>query len=136
MVENNISNGGNLGFERRRLNKKPTYREEANALVHQCVRAGFIEEIHAGVSPSSAKKDFSDVKVVSHYGEIQWNELSRITDEEMKKLMIEISSKLAEFLEKKEKYPEQYKKEINLTTLMYTPEWEKILSEYHIGEKK
>ena len=47
------------------LRKKPTYREEANALICECLRNGFIEDLH-----------------------------SRISDEEMKKLMIETTAKL------------------------------------------
>jgi hypothetical protein len=45
-----------------------------------------IEGIHSGISPSSKTGDYSDVKVVTPYGEIPWNEVSRISDEEMKML--------------------------------------------------
>lgn len=45
-----------------------------------------IEELHSGTFPTSKIGDFSDVKVVTPFGEIPWNELSRISDEEMKNL--------------------------------------------------
>lgn len=48
----------------------------------------YFEELHSGITPSSKTGDYSDVKVVSPYGEIPWNELSRISDAEMHKLMM------------------------------------------------
>jgi len=42
------------------------------ALVEQCVRNTGLEDLHAGVAPSSATGDYSDVKVVTPYGEIPW----------------------------------------------------------------
>jgi len=52
-----------------------------------CVRNTCIEDIHAGVEPSSKAGDFSDVKVVTPFGEIPWNNLSRIRDDEMREFM-------------------------------------------------
>lgn len=68
------------------------------ALVEQCVRNTGLEDLHAGVFPSSAAGDFSDVKIVTPYGEIPWTSLSRISDEEMKALMIEVTNKVFTFL--------------------------------------
>lgn len=68
------------------------------ALVEQCVRNTGLEDFHAGVTPSSATGDYSDVKVVTPYGEIPWANLSRISDEEMKVLMIEVTNKVFTFL--------------------------------------
>ena len=53
-----------------------------------CVRNSPLEDLHAGRFPRSGVGDYSDVKVVTPYGEIPWNELGRISDEEMKHLMI------------------------------------------------
>jgi hypothetical protein len=64
----------------------------ARVLTRDCVRNTFLEDLHSGVSPSSKTGDYSDVKVVSPYGEIPWNELSRISDEEMRKLMLEVEN--------------------------------------------
>ena len=68
------------------------------ALVEQCVRNTGLEDLHAGVVPDSATGDFSDVKVVTPYGEIPWTGLSRISDEEMEALMIEVTNKVFTFL--------------------------------------
>lgn len=53
-----------------------------------------LEDLHAGISPSTKTGDYSDVKVVTPYGEIPWNELSRISDKELRNLMLEIEIKL------------------------------------------
>lgn len=105
------------------------YRIIARLLVEQGVRNSAIEDLHAGTSPSSEKGDFSDVKVVSPYGEIPWvadpkdegreekcilngvqttitygpRKVSRISDEEMRELMLDIEYSMARtlrFLEK------------------------------------
>ncbi|MGC4251407.1 MAG: hypothetical protein QM605_08075 [Sphingobium sp.] len=68
------------------------------ALVEQCVRNTGLEDLHAGIFPSSKTGDYSDVKIVSPYGEIPWTSLSRLSDEEMKALMIEVTNKVFTFL--------------------------------------
>lgn len=70
----------------------------AQTLVEVCVRNSGIEDLHAGTFPDSERGDFSDVKVVSPCGEIPWTELSRISDEEVKRLMIEIVDRVFTFL--------------------------------------
>lgn len=55
------------------------------------VRNSALEELHMGVFPETAVGDYSDVKVVTPYGEIPWSQLSRIDDAEMKALMIQAS---------------------------------------------
>jgi len=74
------------------------YKEAAIALVQRCVRNTQLEELHAGITPASQSGDYEDVKVVSPYGEIPWNQVSRISDEEMKALMIEVVNKVFTFL--------------------------------------
>lgn len=101
------------------LRKNPTYREEANALICESLRNGFIEDLHAGKS-SKLLEDKS---------------LSRITDEEMKKLMIETTAKLEVYLEIRDKHPKEYKKFINFMTLTYTKDWSKDLREYNIESR-
>ena len=53
-----------------------------------------LEDLHCGMTPSSKSGDFSDVKVVSPYREIEWNRLSRLDDEEMRSLMLSIERAL------------------------------------------
>jgi hypothetical protein len=69
----------------------------AKSLVESCVRSA-LEDVHAGIFPSSQSGDYSDVKVVTPYGEIPWTRLGRISDEEMKVLMIDIVNKTYTFL--------------------------------------
>jgi hypothetical protein len=45
-----------------------------------CVRNTCIADVHAGVEPSSKAGDFSDAKLVTPYGKIPWNKLSRIRE--------------------------------------------------------
>jgi hypothetical protein len=67
----------------------------ASALAYNCVRnVGFLEGLHTGVVPSSVTGDYSDVKVVTPHGEIAWNDLARISDEEMKAFMIEVTNSI------------------------------------------
>ena len=58
-------------------------------LAKQMVESAFrnrLEDIHAGIFPSSKTGDGTDIVVTSPYGEIPWNRLARISDEEMKRL--------------------------------------------------
>ncbi len=75
----------------------------AKVLVGTCFRNSVLEDLHAGISPSSATGDYSDVKVVTPYGEIPWTRLSRISDEEMKALMIDVVDRTYTYL----RYPEE-----------------------------
>ena len=70
----------------------------ATVLAFHCVRNSSLEALHAGTFPSSKTGDYTDVKVVSPYGEIAWNQVGRISDEEMKPLMEEIVDRLYTFL--------------------------------------
>ena len=70
----------------------------AKSIAVLCVRNTFLEDLHCGITPSSKSGDFSDVKVVTPYGEIPWCKLSRLSDDEMKRLMKEIVDKIYTFL--------------------------------------
>ncbi len=75
----------------------------AKALVETCMRNSELENLHAGIFPSSESGDFGDVKVVTPYGEIPWPQLSRISDAEMKVLMIDVVDRVFTYL----RYPEE-----------------------------
>ena len=77
--------------------QRRTLEKVAKSLVEVCVRNA-LEDMHAGIFPSSQSGDYSDVKVVTPYGEIPWTRASRISDEEMKVLMIAIVNKTYTFL--------------------------------------
>jgi hypothetical protein len=70
----------------------------AKAIAVLCARNTFLEDLHSGISPSSRSGGYSDVKVVTPFGEIPWHNVSRISDAEMKRLMKEIVDKLFTFL--------------------------------------
>src|SRR5262245_22778380 len=70
----------------------------AKLVARDCFRNTKLEDLHAGTSPSSETGDYSDVKVVSPYGEIPWNRLSRLSDKEMKELMIDVVDRCYDFL--------------------------------------
>ena len=53
-----------------------------------------LELLHSGVTPASQTGDFTDVKVVTPFGEIEWGRLSRISDKEMRLLMLSIERAL------------------------------------------
>jgi hypothetical protein len=47
-----------------------------------CFPNSKLENLHAGKSPRSKTGDYTDVKVVTPYGEIPWNEVSRLNDDD------------------------------------------------------
>lgn len=59
-----------------------------------CVRMTCIESIHAGRILQSEIGDYSDVKVVTPSGEIPWTEVSRMSDDEMRQLMKQVTDRL------------------------------------------
>ena len=68
-------------------------RDRLNALLRGW-SASCIEDIHAGVEPSSKTGHFSDAKLVTPYGEIPWNNLSRIRNDEMRDFMKQVVDRL------------------------------------------
>lgn len=70
----------------------------AKFMAQQCFRNTELEDLHCGTSPNSKTGDYSDVKVISPFGEIPWSQLSRLNDEEMKVLMIDVVTKTYAFL--------------------------------------
>ena len=78
-----------------------------------CVRHTGLEDLHAGIFPDSKTGDYDDVKVVTPYGEIPWNNVSRISDDEMRAFMKQVVDRLytvllrlddTQFLERMGKY--------------------------------
>ena len=74
-------------------------KKEALKMTVACVRNTVIENYHAGEFPQSKTGDYSDVKVVTPFGEIPWNELSRISDTEMMAFNKEVSNLLYTYLQ-------------------------------------
>ena len=86
-----------------------TFRDEANVLAAFAFRNGFLEGLHAG-KPSP---------VLSQPG------YSRISDDEMRRLMIEASAKLAEMLRLKQEDTAQYEILIRDYQRRYCRRWER-----------
>jgi len=70
----------------------------AKYLVHRCFRNSVLEDLHAGTAPDSKSGDYSDVAVVTPFGEIPWRRVSRFDDGEMKTLMIDVVQRTYEFI--------------------------------------
>ena len=62
-----------------------------------CVRNTFLEELHQGPGPQSATGDYTDVKIIDAEGEIPWNEVSRLNDDEIRRLMKQVVNRLYTF---------------------------------------
>lgn len=90
---------GNLDESARALITDPILQKRlAKYLVQRCVRNSVLEDLHAGTAPDSKAGDYSDVVVVTPFGEIPWRRLSRFDDAEMKTLMIDVVQKTYEFI--------------------------------------
>jgi hypothetical protein len=85
------------------------HRDEANALIALAVRNGPIEDLHAG-KPSALLEDST---------------LSRITDEEMKAIMMNATRQLAKLLRMRDRDPEGYQQRIRAFGRMYCRSWER-----------
>lgn len=71
----------------------------AKIMAAACVRRGYLEKLHAGITPVTRTGDYSDVKVIDPDGrEIPWNQVSRINQTEMKMLITGVVNRLHTFL--------------------------------------
>jgi hypothetical protein len=86
-----------------------TLRDEANAIVAMAFRNGPIEDLHAGKSSELLSNP----------------ELSRITDDEMKTLMINACEQVAKLLELKDTDPEGYYRQMLSYNHLYCRRWER-----------
>lgn len=83
---------------------KPTFTDPvlqeriAKYLVQRCFRNSVLEDLHAGIAPSSKTGDYSDVMVCTPFGDIAWDRLSRFDDAEMKRLMIDVVDRTYQFI--------------------------------------
>ena len=86
-----------------------TPEDEANALTACAFRNGFLEDLHAGKSS----------ELLTQPG------LSRISDEEMRKLMIQASAKLEELLRLKSETPAKYEEWVRDYNRKYCRSWKR-----------
>lgn len=75
-------------------NKVGKYKLLTRFIANYGVRNTILENLHTGIFPSTKQGDYSDVKVVTPYGEIPWKDLSRFNDREMRELMLDIEKSI------------------------------------------
>jgi len=81
------------------LSIKKSHTEFAKMMAAACVRRGYIEKLHCGTPPVTHIGDYSDVKVIDADGnEIPWDQVSRISQAEMKNLMTGVVNRIHTFL--------------------------------------
>ena len=81
------------------INLKKSQSEFAKTMAAACVRRGYLEQLHSGFTPVTRSGDYSDVKVIDAEGrEIPWNQVSRISQDEMKTLMTGVVNRIHTFL--------------------------------------
>lgn len=103
-----------------------TLKKEALTMTVNCVRNTVIEDYHAGKVPKSKTGDYSDVKVVTPYGEIAWNDLSRINDQEMKAFNKEVVNKIYTYLEflLNPKHEDKQEAFLKICNMFYPNNWD------------
>lgn len=70
----------------------------SKSMAVMCVRNTMIEDIHGGIEPVTRTGDFTDVVVIDADGRrIPWPEVSRIGNDEMRRLMREVVNRLYTF---------------------------------------
>jgi hypothetical protein len=89
------------------------HRDEANALIAMAVRNGPIEDLHAGKTSPLLEDET----------------LSRITDEEMKVIMISATKMLAKLLRMRDSDPDAYRQAVRTFSSAYCHSWEREVSE-------
>lgn len=62
----------------------------AKLMAQRCFRNTRLADFHAGIVPDTQAGDYSDVRVVSPFGEIPWPRLSRLSDDDMRAFMIDV----------------------------------------------
>lgn len=82
-------------------------RDEANAIVALAFRNGPLEDLHAG----------------KHSQLLEDPTLSRITDEEMKALMINACEKVDQLLRLKQNDPAEYERTVKSASFLYCRSW-------------
>ena len=96
----------------------------AKYLAQRCFRNSALEDLHAGTAPDSKAGDYSDVVVVTPFGEIPWRQLSLFDDAEMKTLMIDVVQRVYEFIQ--ELFDEEFRANLllRLAERDPVPQWQ------------
>ncbi len=110
------------------MGSKRSQAEFAKMLAAACVRRGYLEKLHEGSSPVTLLGDYSDVKVIDGHGrEIPWNQVSRISDDEMKTLMTGVVNRVYTFLARtlfSATEDEAFRQALDQAALPWTKAWD------------
>ena len=99
-------------------------RRLAKFIALYCFRNSMLQNLHEGVAPSSATGDYADVIVRSPSGEIAWSQVSRINDEEMRRLMVDVVDRVYRFLHLLFKEPDGQSLLRVLAERDFKPQWQ------------
>src|SRR5579864_2226487 len=81
------------------MNPDKSQGEFAKLMATACVRRGYLEKLHQGITPVTRSGDYSDVKIIDADGrEIPWNDVSRVSQAEMQTLMTGVVNRIHTFL--------------------------------------
>lgn len=76
----------------------------ARFLAEYGVRNSELENLHSGSDPRTKTGDYTDVIVKTPFGDIPWRDVGRITDPEMRELMLSVEKGLILNLRRIEEY--------------------------------
>jgi hypothetical protein len=110
------------------ISEKESQAEFAKIIVAACVRRGYLEKLHEGITPVTHAGDYSDVKVIDADGrEIPWSQISRINDDEMSVLITGIVDRVHTFLARTlfgAREDEAFMAAISRTAVPWTKGWD------------
>ena len=102
--------------------------ELAKIMAAACVRRGYLEKLHCGITPVTRTGDYSDVKVIDADGRvIPWDQISRINQDEMKTLMIGVVNRIYTFLARtlfSQVDDEEFCQALNKAAVPWTKAWD------------
>ncbi len=114
----------------------------AKIMTAACVRRGFLEQLHTGITPITHTGDYSDVKVIDATGrEIPWAQVSRIDQAEMKTLITGIVNRVHTFLARtlfSKTEDTEFAEALDRTVVPWTRNWDepKYLPDFLMPPKK
>jgi hypothetical protein len=102
--------------------------EFAKIMTAACVRRGYLEKLHAGITPVTKTGDYSDVKVIDAEGrEIPWDQVSRINQDEMKTLITGVVNRMHTFLSRtilSASENKEFNRALERSALPWTKNWD------------
>lgn len=110
------------------INEKKAKSEFTKIMAAACVRRGYLEKLHCGITPVTRTGDYSDVKVIDADGRvIPWDQVSRINQDEMKTLMIGVVNRIHTFLARtlfSQTDDDEFQQALNRAAAPWTKTWD------------